>query len=65
MPIATPDGLRRGLETIRRLPAANGAPGTIVTFGSEDHRGYKGADYLIIRRARGGTTEFVATAPVA
>jgi hypothetical protein len=65
MPIATPDGLRRGLETIRRLPAANGAPGTIVTFGPEDHRGYKGADYLIIRRARGGTTEFVATAPVA
>ena len=40
-------------------------PGTVTTFGREDHRGYKGADYLVIRHAKGGTTELVGTAPVA
>jgi branched-chain amino acid transport system substrate-binding protein len=65
MRLATAEALRDALETIRRLPAANGAPGTVITFGPEDHRGYKGADYLVIRHAKGGTTELVGTAPVA
>ena len=65
MRIATPAGLVGGLETIRRLPACTGGPGTVVTFGPEDHRGFKGSDFLILRRARGGTTELVGSAPVA
>lgn len=65
MRIATPEGLRGALETIRRLPSANGAPGTVITFGPQDHRGFKGADFLVLRRAINGTTEFIGTAPVA
>jgi ABC-type branched-subunit amino acid transport system substrate-binding protein len=65
MRVAMPSGLRDALETIRRLPACTGGPGTVIGFGPEDHRGYKGPDYLILRRARGGTTEFEGTAPVA
>lgn len=64
MRIATPAGLRDALETIRRLPAATGAPGTVITFGPEDHRGFKGADFLVVRKAEGGTSHFVCTAPV-
>jgi ABC-type branched-subunit amino acid transport system substrate-binding protein len=64
MRIATPEGLRAALETIRRLPAATGAPGTVITFGPEDHRGFKGADFLNLRRAENGTTVLVGTAPV-
>lgn len=63
MRIATPAGVRDALETIRRLPAATGAPGTVITFGPQDHRGYKG-DFLVIRRAENGQTHFVGTAPV-
>ena len=65
MRIATPAGLIKGLETIRRLPACTGGPGTVITFGPEDHRGFKGPDFLVLRRAAHGTTEFVGTAPVA
>jgi len=64
MRVAVPAGLRDAVETVKRLPACTGAPGTVITFGPYDHRGYKGADYLILRRARGGKTEFVGTAPV-
>lgn len=64
MRIATPSGLRDALETVRRLPACTGAPGTIITFGPQDHRGFKGADFLVLRRAVDGRTEFVGTAPV-
>ena len=64
MRLATASALRDALETIRRLPAANGAPGTVISFGPEDHRGYKGPDYLVIRQAKGGRTELVGTAPV-
>jgi len=64
MRIATPSGLRDALETVRRLPACTGGPGTVITFGPQDHRGFKGADFLVLRRAVDGTTEFVGTAPV-
>jgi ABC-type branched-subunit amino acid transport system substrate-binding protein len=64
MRIATPAGLRDALETIRRLPACTGAPSTVITFGEGDHRGYRGADFLVLRRASGGKTEFVGTAPI-
>lgn len=63
MRIATPVGVRDALETIRRIPAATGAPETVITFGPQDHRGFKGPHFLILRRAVNGTTEFVGVAP--
>jgi branched-chain amino acid transport system substrate-binding protein len=47
------DGLRRGLETIRRLDAAAGGPGNHISFGPWDHRGYKG-DFIVMRQIREG-----------
>jgi branched-chain amino acid transport system substrate-binding protein len=65
MRIATGESLRDALETVTRLPAATGAPGTVVTFGPRDHRGFKGADYLFVRESRDGENRLVGTAPVA
>jgi ABC-type branched-subunit amino acid transport system substrate-binding protein len=64
MSYPTPTQVRDALETIRRLPAATGAVGTSITFGYRDHRGFKGADYLVVRRAEAGATHWVGTAPV-
>jgi branched-chain amino acid transport system substrate-binding protein len=50
----SPEGLRRGLEQVRMLPATMGAPGTVIGFGPYDHRGYKGSDYLVLRTVRNG-----------
>jgi len=50
----SPEGLRRGLERVRMLPATMGAPGTVIGFGSYDHRGYKGSDYLVLRTVHNG-----------
>jgi len=50
----SPEGLRRGLERVRMLPATMGAPGTVIGFGPYDHRGYKGSDYLVLRTVRDG-----------
>jgi len=65
MRIATGEALRDGLETVTRLPAATGAPGTVVSFSPRDHRGFKGADYLIIRESKNGRNSLVGSAPVA
>jgi branched-chain amino acid transport system substrate-binding protein len=65
MTFPAPVKVRDALETIRRLPAATGAPGTVITFGFRDHRGFKGADYLVIRRAQDGRCHWVGTGPVA
>lgn len=62
---ASPTGLRDALETIRRLPACTGGPGTTITFGPEDHRGLKGPDFLVLRRAVDGKSILEGTAPVA
>jgi branched-chain amino acid transport system substrate-binding protein len=64
MRVTTPAGLTAALETIRRLPAATGGPGTIITFGPQDHRGFKGPDFLLLRRISGGRNELVGTVPV-
>ncbi|GAA0616790.1 hypothetical protein GCM10009547_18620 [Sporichthya brevicatena] len=64
MRTASPWGLRDGLETIRRLPACTGGPGTSITFGPEDHRGLKGPDFLILRRSVDGRSVLEGTAPV-
>jgi ABC-type branched-subunit amino acid transport system substrate-binding protein len=47
------DGLRVGLERIRRLDAAAGGPGNHISFGPYDHRGYKG-DFIVMRQIRNG-----------
>src|SRR5262249_31531225 len=60
----SPAGLRDALETIRRVPACSGAPGTTFTFGPQDHRGYRGPSFLILRRAHDGTTSLEGEAPV-
>jgi hypothetical protein len=48
-----PRGVKGGLEQVRMLPAAMGAPGTVIGFAPYDHRGYKG-DYLVLRGYRDG-----------
>jgi branched-chain amino acid transport system substrate-binding protein len=63
MDYPAPVAVRDALETIRRLPSATGAVGTTITFGYRDHRGFKGADYLVIRQALGGEAHWVGTAP--
>jgi branched-chain amino acid transport system substrate-binding protein len=50
----SPEGLCRGLERVRMLPATMGAPGTVIGFGPYDHRGYKGANYLVLRTVQDG-----------
>jgi len=62
MTVANRRGLRDAIETIRRLPAATGAPGTVIGFGRDQHAGFSG-DYLLLRRADAGTTHFVGVAP--
>jgi ABC-type branched-subunit amino acid transport system substrate-binding protein len=55
------DGLREGLEKIRRLDAAAGGPGNHISFGPYDHRGYKG-DFIVMRQVRNGRN-VLATEP--
>jgi hypothetical protein len=64
MRYATPTALRNALDTLRRVPACTGGRGTIMTLGPNDRRAYKGADFLLVRRATNGSTLFEAVAPV-
>jgi branched-chain amino acid transport system substrate-binding protein len=52
-PALTPAGVRAGLEQIRGLPAAMGAPGTTIGFAPWDRDGYKGP-LIVYREIRGG-----------
>jgi hypothetical protein len=61
---ASPAGLRDALETVRRVPACIGAPGTVITFGPHDHRGLHGPNFLILRRAHDDTASLEGEAPV-
>ncbi|MGZ8807789.1 MAG: ABC transporter substrate-binding protein [Mycobacterium sp.] len=54
------EGLRRALETIRRLDAAAGGPGNHISFGPYDHRGYKG-DFIVMRQIRNGRNLLAST----
>jgi ABC-type branched-subunit amino acid transport system substrate-binding protein len=56
------DGLRRGLETIRRLDAAAGGPGNHISYGPWDHRGYKG-ELIVMRQVRDGKNVLADDAP--
>ena len=51
----TRDGLREGLERIKRLPATCGREGTFMGFGHYDHAALKG-EYLVLREWRDGRT---------
>lgn len=56
MDIATPEAVAAALETIRMMPTMTGGPKTYITFGPYDHRGFKGLDYLNVRKATDGKT---------
>jgi branched-chain amino acid transport system substrate-binding protein len=58
-PVLTPTGVKVGLERIRMMPCALGGPRTYISFGAQDHRGYKG-DYLVMKKIHNGAFEFVA-----
>jgi branched-chain amino acid transport system substrate-binding protein len=49
-----PAGLKRGLERVHRLPAAVGGPGTYISFGPYDRRGYKGP-FVVLRSIKNAT----------
>jgi ABC-type branched-subunit amino acid transport system substrate-binding protein len=53
-PILTPEGVRKGLEDVKMLPAACGGARNVVSFGPWDRRGIKGMDVMILRRVQGG-----------
>ena len=52
-PTLTPAGARTGLERLRGLPAAAGAPGTTIGFAAWDRDGYKGP-LIVYREIRDG-----------
>jgi ABC-type branched-subunit amino acid transport system substrate-binding protein len=54
----TPDGVKDGLEKVKALPSATGGPGTRISFGRYNRRGWHGVDYLLLREINddNGTT---------
>ena len=46
----TGEGVRDGIEQVKLVPAASGAPGTFLRFGRYIRQGWLGSDYLIARR---------------
>ena len=46
----SPLGVKEALERVKLLPAASGAPGTRISFGSYTRRGWMGAGYLVARQ---------------
>jgi len=57
------DGLRRGLEQVRRVPATAGGPGNQISFGPYDHRGYKG-EFIVMREYRNGKNVLAPEIPL-
>jgi ABC-type branched-subunit amino acid transport system substrate-binding protein len=51
----TGEGVKEGLEEIKRLPAATGYEGTTMSFGNYDHAALKGG-YLVLRQWKDGKT---------
>jgi ABC-type branched-subunit amino acid transport system substrate-binding protein len=51
----TRHGVRDALESVKRLPATSGSPGTIMGFGCWDHAALKGP-YLVLRQWHDGKT---------
>ncbi|OMC29491.1 hypothetical protein A5740_18060 [Mycobacterium sp. GA-1841] len=46
----TGEGVKHGIEQIKLIPSASGAPGTFLRFGRFIRQGWLGSDYLIARR---------------
>lgn len=46
----TPRGVNEALERVKMLPAAAGSPGTRLSFGPWQRRGWVGAGYLVARQ---------------
>lgn len=49
----TGEGVKRGIEQVKLIPAASGAPGTFLRFGRYIRQGWLGSDYLVARRVLG------------
>ncbi len=45
----SPEGVKEGLEKVKMLPAACGAPGTRISFGKWARRGWVGEGYMVAR----------------
>lgn len=46
----TGEGVKEGIEQVKLIPSASGAPGTFLRFGRFIRQGWMGTDYLIARR---------------
>jgi ABC-type branched-subunit amino acid transport system substrate-binding protein len=46
----TGEGVKRGIEQVKLIPSASGAPGTFLRFGEYIRQGWLGSDYLVARR---------------
>lgn len=46
----TGEGVKDGIEQVKLVPSASGAPGTFIRFGRYIRQGWLGSDYLIARR---------------
>jgi ABC-type branched-subunit amino acid transport system substrate-binding protein len=46
----SPRGVKEALERVKMLPAASGSPGTRISFGPWQHKGWVGAGYMVARR---------------
>lgn len=53
-------GFKHALERTRMREACIGAPGTVISFGPHDNRGYKG-DYVVLRTIVKGEEQLVDT----
>ncbi len=49
----SPGGFKDALERLRMQPACIGGPGTTISFGPHDNRGYKG-EYIVLRTVENG-----------
>lgn len=55
----TGQGVKHGIEQVKLVPSASGAPGTCLRFGRFTRQGWMGADYLIARRVLPDGSEHV------
>ena len=52
------DGFKDALERLRMQPSCVGGPGTVISFGPHDNRGYKG-DYIVLRTVEKGVEKLI------
>ena len=55
----TGEGVKQGMEQVKLIPSASGAPGTSLRFGRFIRQGWMGTDYLIARRVLPDGSEHV------